>query len=137
MDGRLLMSALGLACLMSVAGMAAVALPQQPEQWTVPRTEHGHPDLQGNWTNATMTPVQRPAGVGPVLTAEQVAALERLLDQRVDLRRFRARATLDRGHEDERDRAGRRVLPDPIAEARPTRTGRVQILDDQVRPLAL
>ncbi len=45
-------------------------------QWQVPRTEHGHPDLQGNWTNATMTPVQRPRGVGPTLTAEQVAALE-------------------------------------------------------------
>ncbi len=45
-------------------------------QWVVPRTPDGHPDLQGNWTNATITPIQRPGGVGPVLTAEQVAGIE-------------------------------------------------------------
>ena len=44
--------------------------------WTLPRTPDGHPDLQGNWSNATMTPMVRPPGVGPVLTPEQVAALE-------------------------------------------------------------
>ncbi len=27
--------------------------------WQVPRTPHGHPDLQGNWTNATLTPVTK------------------------------------------------------------------------------
>ena len=49
---------------------------QSDPEWVLPRTEYGHPDLQGNWTNGTMTPVQRPPGVGKVLTAEQVAALE-------------------------------------------------------------
>ena len=29
--------------------------------WTVPRTPDGHPDLQGTWTNATLTPMDRPA----------------------------------------------------------------------------
>ena len=46
------------------------------EAWVVPRTSEGHPDLQGNWTNATMTPIERPGGVDRVLTPEQVAELE-------------------------------------------------------------
>ncbi|HUF74892.1 MAG TPA: hypothetical protein VMM35_01375 [Longimicrobiales bacterium] len=49
---------------------------QAPAGWTVPRTEHGHPDLQGNWSNATLTPIARPQGVGPVLTPAQVRELE-------------------------------------------------------------
>ncbi|MEX2582820.1 MAG: hypothetical protein WD766_06085 [Gemmatimonadota bacterium] len=55
-----------------VAQVAAAA----SDSWTAPRTEHGHPDLQGNWTNATLTPLQRPAGQGPVLSAEQLAQIE-------------------------------------------------------------
>ncbi len=42
----------------------------------IPRTPDGRPDLQGNWSNATITPVQRPPGQGPVLTSEQVRAIE-------------------------------------------------------------
>ncbi|MFM1895579.1 MAG: hypothetical protein RLZZ385_653 [Pseudomonadota bacterium] len=34
------------------------------EGWTVPRTEYGHPDLQGFWTNVTQTPIERPAALG-------------------------------------------------------------------------
>lgn len=49
---------------------------QTSERWVVPRTADGHPDLQGSWSNATMTPIDRPGGVGAVLTPEQVAALE-------------------------------------------------------------
>jgi len=29
-------------------------------RWVMPRTANGHPDLQGNWSNATLTPIQRP-----------------------------------------------------------------------------
>lgn len=64
----------------------AASLPPQPlaaqEQkraaadWTVPRTPAGKPDLQGNWTNATLTPIQRPEGQGPVFTWEEVARIE-------------------------------------------------------------
>ncbi len=33
---------------------------QAVTDWTPPRTADGHPDLQGVWTNATLTPLQRP-----------------------------------------------------------------------------
>src|SRR5262245_58917347 len=29
--------------------------------WVAPRTPDGQPDLQGVWTNATLTPLERPA----------------------------------------------------------------------------
>ena len=42
----------------------------------MPRTPDGRPDLQGNWTSATLTPLQRPEGQGPVLTWEEVERRE-------------------------------------------------------------
>jgi len=45
-------------------------------QWSVPRTPDGRPDLQGNWTNVTITPFEREEGQEPVLTREEVARLE-------------------------------------------------------------
>jgi hypothetical protein len=47
--------------------------------WKIPRTADGHPDLQGIWTNATITPFERPAEFGDsrALTAEQAEKLER------------------------------------------------------------
>ena len=33
-------------------------------EWRVPETEHGHPDLQGLWTNPWQTPLQRPIALG-------------------------------------------------------------------------
>lgn len=41
---------------------AAVAQPGQHEELS--RTEHGFPDLQGYWTNASQTPLQRSASLG-------------------------------------------------------------------------
>ena len=32
--------------------------------WTPPRTPDGKPDLQGIWSNATLTPFERPKGLG-------------------------------------------------------------------------
>ncbi len=32
--------------------------------WTPPRTEHGHPDLQGMWDFGTRTPFERPTALG-------------------------------------------------------------------------
>ena len=46
--------------------------------WTVPRTPDGRPDLQGIWTNATLTPLERPRVMGDraFLTENEAAALE-------------------------------------------------------------
>jgi hypothetical protein len=45
-------------------------------QWQPPKTAWGDPDLQGNWSNATLTPLTRPAGQGAVLTPEEVQRIE-------------------------------------------------------------
>ena len=52
--------------------------PSPAKPWIAPRTPDGHPDLQGNWSNATLTPLERPAGLPLVLTREQVARLEKV-----------------------------------------------------------
>ena len=69
---------LGLA--VAAVGLGAPASAQAPSStsspWVMPRTADGHPDLQGNWSNATLTPLQRPRDRGPVLTMEEVARIE-------------------------------------------------------------
>ena len=75
-------SSLVLAVSLSLAGSGVAA--QQSSRWVMPRTADGRPDLQGNWSNATVTPLERPAGRGPVLTAEEVAIAEGRLKARID-----------------------------------------------------
>ena len=60
-------------------GAQSAQLAASPSGWTVPRTPLGHPDLQGNWSNATITPIQRPEGQGPVHAPEDVARMEERL----------------------------------------------------------
>ena len=62
---------------------AGQVAPQEAEQWVMPRTPGGHPDLQGNWTNKTITPFERAEGQGPVFSWDQVATLEGRADARV------------------------------------------------------
>src|SRR5260370_9022698 len=46
-----------------------------PKKWTTPRTPDGQPDLQGIWTNATITPFERPREfAGKEYFTEQEAA---------------------------------------------------------------
>ena len=77
-------SLLALCVAVVVAGPASLSAVQVAAgasgEWVLPRTPDGHPDLQGNWTNVTATPIQRPPGQGPVLTPDQVAAIEGLRD---------------------------------------------------------
>jgi hypothetical protein len=56
--------------------------------YTAPRTPWGHPDLQGNWNAATLTPLERPDNAqGKLsLTKEEAAAIERNERARVEAR---------------------------------------------------
>jgi hypothetical protein len=49
------------------------------ENWTGPRTPNGHPDLQGYWTNATYTPLERAPELGTkeFFTPAEAAEFER------------------------------------------------------------
>ncbi len=71
-------SLLGLCLAIAAAALLSPAAAQQRlvPQWVMPRTPDGHPDLQGNWNNATLTPLQRGRNQGPVYSAEDVARLE-------------------------------------------------------------
>jgi hypothetical protein len=64
-----------------VSGPAVSAADQKAapaKSWKAPRTLDGQPDLQGNWTNATITPFTRDAKYGDrlVMTADEARALE-------------------------------------------------------------
>src|SRR4051812_2897774 len=50
-----------------------------PAPSKAPRTPDGHPDLQGTWTNGTLTPFERPVGLEnkAFISDEEAAALER------------------------------------------------------------
>ncbi|HUF75698.1 MAG TPA: hypothetical protein VMM35_05435 [Longimicrobiales bacterium] len=72
----LALSAFALAASVTLAAPASAQPQSASDSWQMPRTEHGHPDLQGNWTNATLTPIERPSGRAAVLTPEQVVQIE-------------------------------------------------------------
>ncbi|MBM4185013.1 MAG: hypothetical protein FJ207_12500 [Gemmatimonadetes bacterium] len=59
-----------------VAPLSAQAPARRASQSEIPRTPDGRPDLQGNWSNATITPIQRPEGQPPVLSSAEVAQIE-------------------------------------------------------------
>ncbi|HTG90047.1 MAG TPA: hypothetical protein VL914_07620 [Vicinamibacterales bacterium] len=74
---------------LTVAGVSlavATAIAQAPAPRSVPRTPWGDPDLQGLWTNATVTPFERPANLSgkAVLTQEEAAEFERQTNQARD-----------------------------------------------------
>src|SRR5260370_34972241 len=73
--------------------LAGPAIAQAPKaagtanKWTPPHTPWGDPDLQGIWSNATLTPIERPKELGEkhFLTSDQAAELEeRAAQSRVD-----------------------------------------------------
>jgi hypothetical protein len=45
-------------------------------RWVMPRTPDGKPDLQGNWTNETQTPLERQGAQGGTLTDDQARKIE-------------------------------------------------------------
>ncbi len=59
--------------------LAVSTLVFSADDWVMPRTPQGKPDLQGIWTNATQTPLERPSEFGSIgfLTLEQKEEQER------------------------------------------------------------
>ena len=77
MSHRYLVALLSVIALVVLAPVAATG--QETSGWTAPTTPWGDPDLQGTYTNKTITPVQRPDELAgrEFLTEEEVADLER------------------------------------------------------------
>jgi hypothetical protein len=62
--------------LTPVGAQVPAKAPVNGRNWVAPRTADGRPDLQGNWSNETQTPLERIGKQGLTLTDEQAAALE-------------------------------------------------------------
>ena len=88
---RRLLTATGLAGAVALASLMAArvdgqtgAKPAQPAKRSITRLPDGHPDLQGMYDLATLTPVERPAGTPLVMSDDQAAKLEKQVAARKD-----------------------------------------------------
>jgi hypothetical protein len=72
---------------MLFAALTTAHAARSPERETqIPRMSNGHPDLQGVWTNATLTPFERPAELGnkAFYTKEEFAKEEAAAERRME-----------------------------------------------------
>lgn len=79
LERRLTLSGCLTLVVMTIGLVLPMAARTPATRWTPPRTADGHPDLQGTYDVATITPIERPAELGNrlVLTSEEATALER------------------------------------------------------------
>jgi hypothetical protein len=85
---------LAVTALLSAAGAAqaqptaagAAAAKFAPDGWTVPRLANGRPDLQGIWTNKSITPFERPPELADkeFFTAEEAEEFVKTMRARAD-----------------------------------------------------
>jgi hypothetical protein len=68
----------------AVAGQAARPATQIPHAYAPPRTADGHPDLQGTYDIATLTPLERAAGTPLVMTTDEAAKFEKQTTDRIE-----------------------------------------------------
>ncbi len=64
--------------------VALLAADTNAQDWQTPRTEYGHPDLQGIWSNATQTRLERDTALGEqqTFTEAEARAREKLSQER-------------------------------------------------------
>jgi hypothetical protein len=84
----------------SSSSVRAVPAPAVRKAWTRPHTPWGEPDLQGKWSYATITPLERPSAQAgrEALTAEEVAAVDADARTGADRRDGGAEADLARAY---------------------------------------
>ena len=79
--------------LSALALLASIAVPPsalaQEPRYSAPRTEHGHPDFQGNWSTAFLTMLERPTGVPNLVASPEqaeslVAGIRKMLPAVID-----------------------------------------------------
>src|SRR5262249_23580111 len=83
---RTFVLALVVSAALTGATIAAQSHHRSSPAWTPPMTPDGQPDLQGIWTNATITPFERPTALGDkaFLTEAEAKALEQQAARRRD-----------------------------------------------------
>src|SRR5215510_9690647 len=72
---------IGIVALLSFTVAAQVRKPAA-RPYSPPRTPDGHSDLQGTYDLATLTPLERPAGVKAVLSEDEATKLEKAVATR-------------------------------------------------------
>jgi hypothetical protein len=84
--------------------LVIVLFAAQSKTYTPPKTPDGHPDLQGIWTNVTVTPLERPANSKDkaFFTPQEAAAFEKEVVERnnADRRDGGAEADVGRAYND-------------------------------------
>ena len=120
-------------------------------QWTPPRAPDGHPDLQGIWTNSTLTPLERPAEFRdkPWLSEQDAARYEKRTleqgnrdrrdgDSETDVARAYNDLFFDRGARLAKIRDGFRtsIIVDPPDGRIPPLTPKAQLRADELREYA-